>query len=92
MSRDQFIKQWEQKKKKGILKFIYTEGLVFAVIVIGLQEIYFFSTNQSGLFNWSLKGLLQVTVVCLLTAIIYTALFWPLNTYLYQKYKRQCKK
>lgn len=92
LNEEKLIKKWNKRRKKGVIYFALTEGLSFGVITIVLLKISLYLIKDEKPFELNIDQIFYLALQVLITAVIYTAIFWPLNTYIYHKYKQRCKK
>lgn len=85
-SDKRFVRKWRRVRRKGFFRYTLTQGLVFGVIVGGLNLlIIYLETPVKDIENEELliKGALIVGGV----TIVYALFSWFMNNYIYTKLK-----
>lgn len=88
MSRSdkRFVKKWRRVRRKGFFRYTLTQGLVFGIIIGGLNLlVMYIDTPKEEIETQDIviKGLLIVGGV----TIIYAVFSWFMNNFIYTKLK-----
>lgn len=79
-----FIKDWEDTRKMGRLKYALLHGSIFGIIVGTFTIIV--SSYTSSNSNWKEDFLINSVIFVLSGVAGYFLLMWPINEYYYKKY------
>lgn len=82
-SDEKFVKNWEQSRRLGRIKYGMIHGSIFAVLVITFVKIttYLIGENDT-LFSWN--ALTEYGVGILLGILFFSSFMWWLNERMYK--------
>lgn len=84
-SDKRFVRKWRRVRRKGFFRYTLTQGLVFGILVGGLNLLIMYIDKPDEIFtnDFIVKGLLIVGGV----TIIYAIFSWFVNNIIYTKLK-----
>src|SRR5690606_11607363 len=82
-SDEKFVKNWEQSRRLGRIKYGIIHGSIFAVLVITFVKIMTYLTGESDvLFSW--RAVPEYGIGISLGIIFFASFMWWLNERMYK--------
>lgn len=86
--KEQFVHNWEKEKVIGFVKYSFSNGLAFGLLLFVAMSIYsLFGESFSEVFLS--KKTIFFFLTCFLAGIVlYGPIVWFINQFFYKKYKK----